>query len=272
MRLPDKTIKSVSNLLTNLSKDSKKIDGQPAWFRGHSRESYDLVPSYHRQKSLPTEEALKSKFKQSATLLLEYSNRSDFEWLLIMQHHGVPTRLLDWTESPLAALYFACSSQLDKDGVLWMLLPVELNSHAAIVQPPDRFGIPDIDSETLHNYTPETLRLQPASQKLPPTYPVSVLCGRNTPRMQAQLGTFVVFHHDKTPIEDINKGKHVWRYRIPASAKAGIMDELNLIGITRFHLFPELSSTLTSLIFPLLLEIKTIVVHSFLDENEEIQF
>ena len=50
-------------------------------------------------------------------------------WLTLMQHYGLPTRLLDWSESPLVALYFALSSDEDAkaDAAVWVLNPMKLN-------------------------------------------------------------------------------------------------------------------------------------------------
>jgi len=234
MKYKDQTIKSVSELIQKLKVDCK-FDNGPVWFRGQTKKEYKLMPSLYRVKTLVSEMTLIKKFKQNASLLITNQYSDDFDWLFVMQHHGVPTRLLDWTESSLVALYFACENDFASDGALWVLLPIELNKHA-MIEPDETFDIPGILE--LENYSPKSYH----ADKTNVMGPAAAITTRNTPRMQAQQGTFTIFHKKKSSVEDIGDKKHVWRYIIPKSSKKELLKELKICGIDKFQLFPELSS------------------------------
>src|SRR3546814_12618621 len=104
-----------------------------------------------------------------------------------MQHYGIPTRLLDWTESPLTGLYFALERDIDKDGALWVLLPCELNQKNNY-RPDYEFEIPSFEDSHLTNYVPSTIASESKSKLLP----MAAIAPRNSPRMQAQQGVFTI--------------------------------------------------------------------------------
>jgi hypothetical protein len=56
------------------------------------------------------------------------------------------------------------------------------------------------------------------------------------------MGTFTIHHNAKIPIEEVGDKAHIAKYTIPAKFSSIILDELKLLGITRFSMFPELSS------------------------------
>ena len=154
-----------------------------------------------------------------------------------MRHYGVPTRLLDWTESPLVGLYFAVESELSRDGALWVLRPTQLNL-ASSIAPRNPKYIPNFEDDVLEPYKPTAL----SSEQITELNPIAVIGPRNTPRMQAQLGTFTVFHRSPTAIENVSSGKHVTKYVIPASTKQEMAKDLSVLRIGRFQLCPELQS------------------------------
>lgn len=104
MRYADRTIESVSQVLAALRQQVKPK--QQVWFRGHGRRNWKLVPGLARtERHLMAEHALIKRFMQNAMPLLPTAPRDEWEWMFLMQHHRAYTRLLDWSESPLTALY-----------------------------------------------------------------------------------------------------------------------------------------------------------------------
>lgn len=123
----------------------ENLEDQYAWlFRGVNTKEFELIPSIGREwkKNLDItgiESAYFKKFKDQAIAHLNSNLSNDWEWLMLAQHHGMPTRLLDWTENPLVALYFACEKEFDKDGRIYRLSSIPaLNPE----EYPNPFAIP----------------------------------------------------------------------------------------------------------------------------------
>lgn len=97
-------------------------------FRGVTDESHTLTPSIGRDTCqntgnyiLTLEDNLLREFKRLTVPILKTLPQSDFEWLFLAQHYGLPTRLLDWSSNPLVGLFFATERKDDKDGALYYL-------------------------------------------------------------------------------------------------------------------------------------------------------
>lgn len=233
-----KEINNVSELIEVLKADNSGYEGD-IWYRGQSDKDWTLSPGLLRLKGAMSEGSFLTRFKQSAAMLIDRHPKDDFDWMFLMQHYGVPTRLLDWSESPLTALYFAVSdlASEDKDSALWSLKPTELNKIAGINVAEKNF-ILCFDDEELKSYSVQILNQNPRNKLTP----LATIATRNNSRIQAQLGVFTIHHLDNKPIEEFCSSNEVVKYIIPMKQKEHIRYELRLLGISKFTLFPELSS------------------------------
>jgi hypothetical protein len=222
------------------------------WFRGQNNIRWKLVPSLARGRGrdwIAAEAMLVKRFRQNALPLLSPQVRSEWDWLLLMQHYGVPTRLLDWTENALAGLYFATVSARGRDdvsrtdGCVWVLDPVALNREANLPTTGNDIPTLDVDVASLRDYLPtavaETVSTGSAEYVRPP---LAVLAQRMFARLVAQQGVFTLIHRDRTPIEGIRGGRYAGQIVVPGRAKGRIARELAEMGVTRLSLFPELDS------------------------------
>ncbi|SET98582.1 FRG domain-containing protein [Stigmatella erecta] len=238
------TVNNTAELLEGLSELTKKTGpDEIVWFRGHVNEKFKLLPSIARHpKGLEREALLAKRFKQNAYSFRNLPPQGEWEWLFLMQHFGVPTRLLDWTESPLVGLYFAVHdddpSHDSANGHLWALLPAKFNYEVPRLRPNVAIDIPSFGVDPiLDDYSPDKIGLETMSSRLP----VAAIAHRQNERIMAQLGVFTIMHRDKTPLEDL-ADKYLAKFTIPATAKPRFKAELSNLRITRMTMFPELAS------------------------------
>ena len=236
----ERQISNVADFLTAIRTDQNERPGT-IWFRGHIDASWQLLPGFMRSTSETSETTLLNRFRQSAAMLAERRPATSFDWTFLMQHYGVPTRMLDWSESPLIAMYFAVegwATKPDTDAALWCLWPTALNQNANIVDKVEGQYIPSFEDDELQAYTVDSLRQNTRLE----LFPVATIATRNNARIQAQMGTFTIHHNKKVAIEEVGDRAHVAKYTIPHASRETLAEELKLLGMTRFSLFPELAS------------------------------
>lgn len=195
---PIATIASVGAYVDALKHLGASNLERPFWFRGHKDESFRLTPSSLRNPKLASREAVMLKrFMQDAQSFLVDAPSTHWEWLFLGQHHGIPTRLLDWTENALVGLFFACEpspatleGMPPVNGDVWILLPTRLNEAMNSwrgIHPEDlpMFGV----DETLNKYHPLPISNAPPQES---RKPVAALASRNFSRISNQWGTFTI--------------------------------------------------------------------------------
>lgn len=92
-----------------------------ALYRGQADITWPVVPSIYRGNPGIRASAHLQDWKIRASRFASPMPLDDIEWLILAQHYGLATPLLDWTTSPLTALYFACEGQTQADGTVWWI-------------------------------------------------------------------------------------------------------------------------------------------------------
>ncbi len=225
--------------------DKKDDAYQDPWFRGMASAKHRLVPGLYRSELGREEYAdgeLRSGFKRRGLpLVAERPPRDDWEWYFLMQHYGAPTRLLDWTDSALVALYFALTSvrpelkdSPDLDPVVWALNPWALNEEGQPISPEYIVRYKD--------YLPPSLE-----PKVKPKYPIALDPTFIAQRMLVQHSHFTLHGHDPRGldemIEELNLQDALFRVTIRFDSEEidYMIKMLALMGISETTIFPDLS-------------------------------
>lgn len=239
-------IKEITSLSDFIQKTTELGTERKIWFRGLPDVDYDLKPSIFRTPFNPDlEKDFNTQFQSRAIPFLKTIPRDPWEWQFVMQHFGVPTRLLDWTVSGLAALAFAIIFREDKsdrdrhfgkNAGIWCLDPIKLNSLARIgLAEPEK--IPDISKEqqikTLYDFNSKV-----------PTYPVAITGPLNNERIVAQKGVFTLFPNSapyQSLTEKEKSDEFLIKFIIRNEFVIPIRKELGRMGMSESTLFPDLS-------------------------------
>lgn len=230
----EEAIRTVTDLLDRLN--GVRAAGRVLWYRGQSNYAWGLQPRVARNRGhLESEADMLKRFRQDALSRVRERPWTSWEWMFIAQHHGLPTRLLDWSENPLVGLFFAVEDsarEIDPtDGALFELDPEELNK-AAFADAP-RVIMFDEDG-FLDGYLP-------GAASGPRQGPIAAVAGRNFDRIIAQFGTFTVFHREPVDLQAVQGGACVRKTRVPAAAKPHILAELNDMNVNASTVYPDLT-------------------------------
>jgi hypothetical protein len=226
----------------------------PYWFRGEGDSTNDLLHSLYRHPTkkkkgelLDIERSLIHRFKERSVPYLTANLNSVWEYVFLMQHYGVPTRLLDWTENPMIALFFALTSaQRDqttgkylKDAAVWAFSPRLWNATVFAHVSYDR-GPLSVSDRLLKPYAPLS-----EDGEEPPALPAAIFGIHNSPRIVAQRGVFTIFGSNISPVQDIFMKENyndnaLVKYLIPPNEITVLLQKLLSTGYTEGMIFPGL--------------------------------
>jgi hypothetical protein len=241
-------------------------DPEELWFRGEGAE-YSLLPGLYRPRNLELkydEEDLQERFRARGAQFEPGGGGNAWDWYFRAQHYGIPTRLLDWTDSLIAATYFAAASHIDqsdrrpfdraregprrrpifdaKSPVVWVLDAGSLNRFAYGDKFDRVFALGGTGTDL---FLPDSINRRHRRNR----YPIAILPPHTIDRIIAQQGSFTIHGHERVAIDELGSRSgsviRLARIVIDRANVAHLYRELEYLGVSQASLFPGLESLAT---------------------------
>lgn len=236
-------ITNLTDLLEIVLETNSRFKGQ-IWWRGQRDSSWNLTPSiFRKERWAKSERSFVARFQHKAPSrhpkVPPYEDRAS--WLFLMQHYRLPTRLLDWTESPLIACFFAIEKDRaaeehpdivkDADGALFAISPYQLNrdqvGSSSLLLPDDPKAESIIERAFSSNGRdiPKVVAIRPSEVDI---------------RLTVQLSVFTL-HGGRISLEKLPQASgYLSKWSIPSACKEDIRNQLQDLGIRASSVFPDL--------------------------------
>ncbi|WP_297483416.1 FRG domain-containing protein [uncultured Photobacterium sp.] len=197
----------------------RSLKGFGSWFRGQADEKWALLPSAGREDYyLPSNRDL-GRFREWSNYAIAHERLPEniIEALALAQHHGLSTRLLDWSKNPLVACYFCVISEIESDGAIYIL------------EPPNAMAKKRLTLEEIEDYDGV----------------ISYIPAAFTSRVLNQQGLFTIHCPANREIEILQskftpEEHNIKKIIVPSHMKAEIKLMLDDYGINESTMFPGL--------------------------------
>lgn len=248
--VPTKEVGSFKELLSILTGLQRAI-GNNLWFRGVRDKNFQLVPGLYRNGVLASEASFVSGFLVGYRAYVATTPDNPWDLYSLMQHHGLPTRLLDWSRSPLHALFFSLQDlESEADCAVWAINPYELNSLTLGVDQlycPGGLAsravrLPNGETFNLDSYLPEAL--DPLDHFQLPEAPIAIEARYSNARVKSQLGCFTVHGSQDVPLESWfpEDSRNLFRLTIKAEQRRSFLEDLYVLGVNEETIYQDLDS------------------------------
>ncbi len=217
------------------------------WFRGHSNTNYKLNSSLSR---IDRDRCIVRQFENNIyNSFINYgdiycgmfSEHKDWNILFFMQHYGLYTRLLDWTDSFITAVYFANSRRKkDEDACIWVIDPILLNRNCIGLYDDKDKGYDIINLLTLDMLPSRINRYKSYFEEDINIKSFALVPRRNNERLVSQNGFFTVQGSDLIPLEEEYKNlidNGMYKIELPSTTYEDSMKFLKINGINYYSLY-----------------------------------
>ena len=266
-RVRYEVIRNVQQLVDAICWAGTTLRSERLWFRGHACAGWTVVPKVYRCKRYTRDREVSMTLEFRLRAMARHGRCPEYndiaEWLSLMQHHGLPTRLLDWTESPLTAAFFAVAFKKDdgadkdegKDAAVWALNPGLLNKIAGWREEVRTFRVELIAPQRATGKRREVdweKRFRRAvigafDDKTESDGVFAVAPPEIDPRMMVQQSMFTI-HGTETPLEESEGAdKFLMKFVVPAETKPALASDLRRLGLRKASLFPDLDNLASEL-------------------------